>query len=106
MSEQVKSKYPSWSDQYSTLVLIQLAKGTDWKSKFRLVDGREGDEFKVTLENGGVVFEGIGSSKKKAEHRAAFKLLKTIRNLKEVAKENSLQFLGILYEVFLIRQIL
>jgi len=93
MTEQNKSKYPSWSDQYSTLVLIQLAKGTDWKSKFSLVDGREGDEFKVTLENGGAVFEGIGSSKKKAEHRAAFKLLKTIRNLREVAKENSLQFL-------------
>jgi dsRNA-specific ribonuclease len=99
MTEQSKSKYPSWSDQYSTLVLIQLAKGTDWKSKFSLVDGREGDEFKVTLENGGEVFEGIGSSKKKAEHRAAFKLLKTIRNLKEVAKENSLQFLGIISKV-------
>ena len=96
MSEQ--NKYPFWSPQYSTLLLIELARGVgnpDWKAIFRLVDSREGEEFKVTLEKDGVVFDGIGSSKKKAEHRASFKLLKTIDNLRDVAKENSLQFLGI-----------
>lgn len=103
MSEQNKSKYPSWSDQYSTLVLIQLAKGTDWKSKFNLVDSKVGDEFKVTLENNGEIFEGIGSNKKKAEHRAAFNLLKTIKNLREIAKENSLQFLGIILTLALFK---
>ncbi|CAG5108512.1 Oidioi.mRNA.OKI2018_I69.chr1.g3832.t1.cds [Oikopleura dioica] len=94
MTEETKSKYPKWSDQYSTLVLIQLAKGCDWKSKFQLTEQRVGEhEFLVRLKNDGKTFEGVGSSKKKAEHRASFKLLKTFKNLREIVKANSLQFL-------------
>merc|ERR1712113_1319014 len=90
----LKTHYPEWSDKYSVQILVAIGNGS-WKEYFKLNEGHNEKGFyaQLTYPDNGHTYEGQGSSKRDALHKASFSLIKAEEIKPEMIKEKVLDIL-------------